>query len=208
MPVLIILLFYIHDLVKIKRLYSQTEFVAQQMANILQNIAKTREITKNDIKYAASLAYLTIYPGTTMYTTVSGSEKHIFGHQPRVFIHYVKGESGEKASTRWALWTRSGGGINPAEWHFSSMSNTDQSAVYYAKNATPSSEIYPTLKIEEGKPKVLIDVQIRRTGNQSARETFGLHFVNPKYVGTNQTGYFSSVVIFTPHSGFTEKVPT
>ncbi len=34
MPILIILLFYISDLVKIKRYYSQTEFVGQQMANI------------------------------------------------------------------------------------------------------------------------------------------------------------------------------
>ena len=56
MPILIILLFYINDLVRIKRYYSQTEFVALQMANILQNIAKTRKITRNDIKYAASLA--------------------------------------------------------------------------------------------------------------------------------------------------------
>jgi len=42
MPIFIILLFYIHDLVKIKRYYSQTEFVAQQMANILQNISQKR----------------------------------------------------------------------------------------------------------------------------------------------------------------------
>ena len=42
MPVLIILLYYIHDLSKLKRYYDQTEFVAQQMANILQNIAKKK----------------------------------------------------------------------------------------------------------------------------------------------------------------------
>ena len=42
MPILIISLFYINDLMKIKRFYSQTEFVAQQAANILQNLAKKK----------------------------------------------------------------------------------------------------------------------------------------------------------------------
>ena len=60
MPILIVLLFYINDLVRIKRYYSQTEFIGQQMANILQNIAKNRAIRGDDIKYACSLAWLDI----------------------------------------------------------------------------------------------------------------------------------------------------
>ena len=43
MPVLIILLFYIHDLSKLKRYYDQAEFVAQQMMNILKNISRNRK---------------------------------------------------------------------------------------------------------------------------------------------------------------------
>ncbi len=61
MPILIILLFYINDLVKIKRYYSQTEFVGQQMANILQNISRNRSskaITLDDLKRACTLAWL------------------------------------------------------------------------------------------------------------------------------------------------------
>ena len=89
-PVLIILLFYIHDLSKLKRYHDQTEFVAQQMVNILQNISQNREnkkITINDIKRAASLAFLSVYPGNTMYHTDTRSSKaYELSHQPE-FIH-------------------------------------------------------------------------------------------------------------------------
>ena len=53
-PILVILLFYAHDLVKLYRYQAQTEFVGQQMVNILQNISKNREsklITKKDLRY-------------------------------------------------------------------------------------------------------------------------------------------------------------
>ncbi len=65
MPVLIILLFYINDLVKIKRMYSQTEFVGQQMSNILQNISKNQPVTLTNIKHACALAWLSAYHRTT-----------------------------------------------------------------------------------------------------------------------------------------------
>ena len=58
MPVLIILLFYINDLSKLKRYYDQTEFVARQMVNILQNISQGRDnktITQKDLRYAFCL---------------------------------------------------------------------------------------------------------------------------------------------------------
>lgn len=90
MPILIILLFYIHDLVRIKRYYSQTEFVAQQMANIIQNISQKREnkkITAEDLGYAVALAYQTIYPGTTMFWKSNGLP---LVHVPHPTICYVK----------------------------------------------------------------------------------------------------------------------
>lgn len=101
MSVLVILLFYINDLVKFKRYYAQTEFVGQQMANILQNIAKKRAaeggyLKKNDICHAASLAFLTIYPGTTQYSPAS-AWKHELRHVPGIFLYYVQGSTQGKA---------------------------------------------------------------------------------------------------------------
>jgi hypothetical protein len=51
------------------------------MANILQNISQNREnkkITKDDVKYAVAAAYLSIYPGKTMYTI--SNNRNPFGH--------------------------------------------------------------------------------------------------------------------------------
>ena len=217
MPVLIILLFYIHDLVKIKRYYSQTEFVAQQMANILQNIAKKRveegqPVSSKDIANSVKLAYLSIYPGTTMYKKDSG---HEFFHVPRVYIFYVEGNDEGKASCKWVRWyyslSSSVGFMNVGQSENGKVATT----VQWAENADPSS-IYPTLKIEKGKPKIIIETQLRWASSDSpdtigkkassAREAFGCYLVNPKK-HVNR-GYFSSVVIFSPYGGFSENIPT
>lgn len=41
----------------------------------------------------------------------------------------------------------------------------------------------------------------------TAREVFGCHFVNPKSYGSDKSAYFSSVVIFSSNSGFTQTPP-
>lgn len=214
MPVLIILLYYINDLSKLKRYYDQTEFAAQQMVNILQNIAKTKKIEVDDIKRAASLAYLTIYPETTMYSRDKKDIRHGFFYIPRIYMFYVKGESGGKASTKWGGWintktTRSdrwGSGVLSA-------SAIGQCVTKWGDNV-PQSNISPTLTVEEGKAKIILEVQLswndtyensigKKAG--SAREAFGFYFVNPKKYAT--AAYFPSVVIFTPNSGFTKDIP-
>ncbi len=209
MPVLIILLFYIHDLVKIKRYYSQTEFVAQQMANILQNIAKTRAVTVSDLKNAASLSWLTVYPGKTMYKTGEG---YGFYYWPWINIHYVGKESNGKASCKWGY--RLYANNTPDDWIKDPITNVQWSAVTWGTNTDPSS-IYPTLKLENN--KVIIESTVywypsnkNASGNKanSSGEAFGCRFVNPKHSTRNNYFFFSSVVIFTPNSGFSETVPS
>ena len=213
MPVLIILLFYVHDLIKIKRYYSQTEFVAQQMANILQNIAKTRAIKRDDIKHAAALAYLTIYPGTTMYNLQDSGSYHYFFHMPRVYIYYIKGKSDGKASTMWGCYANTYN-IKFASWRSDVLSSNSSYSVINMGTNIIQSNIYPTLKVEEERSKVIIEVQLawgsgyaNSNGEKvsSAREAFGLRLVNPKPHATNT--YFPAVVTFIPNSGFTEDVP-
>ena len=92
-PVLILLIYYMHDLFKIQRYYSQTEFVAYQMAQMLQTVSQNRsdkKITLSDLKRVTAAAYLSIYPGTTMFWQGKG---HVFGHFPHPIIYYVKGLS-------------------------------------------------------------------------------------------------------------------
>ena len=230
MPVLIILLFYIHDLVKIKRMYSQTEFVAQQVANILQNISQKRENKKiklDDIKYAASLAYLTIYPGTTMYRVGTSGSRHELSHAPRLNIFFVRRLAGGKASCLWFRRFIGEGASTPTGWNPSStVGGSDVSRVYPNVDVAPSN-IYPTLKIGEGEEKIIIEANIfnsNKTMNANdyvesdrqealAKKAFNCKLVAPKPLSKNINAangwYFNSVVIFTPKSGlFSETPPT
>ncbi|MBO4405119.1 MAG: hypothetical protein J5821_00130 [Alphaproteobacteria bacterium] len=219
MPVLIILLFYINDLVKIKRYYSQTEFVAQQMANILQNLAKKRAaegktLGPDDLSHAASLAYLTIYPGTTMYSTAEGSLRHGLTHCPFFTVYYVEGMSEGKAKCKWGTaFTSTYNKTPPFRFYKNITANQTWSTVTYNSSGVDASTIYPTLKVEEGKPKIILETTLYWTENMadtngkkvnSAREAFGLRFVNPKRL---YNLYFHSVVIFSPNKGFPEVRP-
>ena len=99
-PILVILLFYANDLVRLYRYHSQTEFVAQQIVNILQNISQKREdktITRKDLGLSLCLAGLTVYPDSlSMFQ--DGSKKYRFCHIPQVMVFYVKGLDNGNAS--------------------------------------------------------------------------------------------------------------
>ena len=220
MPVLIILLFYVNDLMRIKRYYSQTEFVGQQMANILQNLAKKRNAAGETLKYedlchAASLAYLTMYPGTTMYSTTNGQVKHEFIHYPFVMVYYVQGTTEGKAKCLWGMRIDTAVNTNPSWRLFGTWVNVTagHSTVKSYTSEVPASSIYPTLKVEENKPKIIIEPALRwgksymdKSGKKvsSARQALGLRFVNPNH--WNEL-YFNTVIIFSPNAGFPEVRP-
>ena len=229
MPILIILLFYINDLVRIKRYYSQTEFVAQQMANILQNISQKREgndkkITINDLKYATNLAYQTVYPGKTMFWQGSGLP---FVHVPHPIIYYVKGNNNGTATTVWGkpLWTDDSSVVSPATIKDGTQTTShDVSLINMGTDVQPS-QIYPTLKIGPGEVKIIVeaiiyfytgDKDINGKSGYTSKEVFGCRLVSPKQWKNKNSdnsnmgrgGYFNSVVIFTPKSGlFDETAP-
>ena len=236
MPILIILLFYINDLIRIKRYYSQTEFVAQQFVNIIQNISQKRgasdstklKISIPDIKYAASLAFLSMYPGKTMYIIGTSGARHELSHAPRLNIFYVKGLPGGKASCKWLL--RFLGDYASTPITLSSKSNTageNARSVNVPADATTPSDIYPTLKIGENEEKIIVEVNLVNashimnannyveTDKQAtlAKKAFNCRLVTPKPLETEAAAtegwYFSSVVIFTPKPGlFSETPPT
>ena len=202
MPILIILLFYIHDLMRIKRYYSQTEFVAQQMANILQNISQKREgadrkINYNDIRYASSLAYLSMFPGTTRFA--NRKEKNPLG-----YVFCVRGNTD---STATVLWTR--------RFHMSGVSDPsnvvidqdglERSNVKRLSNALPT-EIYPALKINPGETKIILECAVHYYNTDvPCSRAFGLRLLklSPPALraGSNDAIFFPSVVIFTPKPG-------
>ena len=104
MPILIITIYYINDLATLQRWHSQTQFVAYQMAQMIQSISQNRAskaITANDLRNIVAAAYLSIYPGTTMFSTSEVPWKSFFGHNAMGFIWYVKGNDNGTASVIW-----------------------------------------------------------------------------------------------------------
>ena len=209
MPILIVLLFYIHDLMKIKQYYSQTEFVAQQMANILQNISQKRtnkKLTKKDIAYALCLAWQSMYSGTTMFMT---NNDYPLGHAPYMNLYYVKGVDDGKATCVFRIIASGVGVTKPQDIITKSKISVTKSGhvgrVRFLSNTAPSN-IYPTLKINKGEEKIIVEAALYRntTWNPSTEKAaLGLYLVNPPRMasGSNWRYMFYSVVIFTPKKG-------
>ena len=206
MPVLIMLLYYIHDLSKLKRYYDQTEFVAQQTVNMLQNISQNRSnkrIKKEDLARIHTLAWQTLYPGKTLFLKDS---VYPAGYSSVTSMYYVEGLSDGKASCRWRTWTSVK--TSPNDISYTCVKNNDtNSPINYRTNADPST-IYPTLNINLGEKKIIVETLISRNGTPtykgiSDKEAIGLYLANPGGVHTNKgwTHLFRSIVIFTPKEG-------
>lgn len=219
-PILIILLFYVNDLIRIRRLYSQTEFVGQQIVNMIQNISQKRsdkKLKREDISNIFALACQTIYPGTTMFVQEKGFE---FAHTPLFKLYYVQGLNGNKASCKWrigadsyALTYNNPDLLNNCYTYAST--DSAGSSVRYKTEVIPS-EIYPTLKIDSGVNKIILEIAILRDssnknygkGSITDKQAFSLHLVNPKKRTWDRYLYFfTSVIIFTPKPGLFDETP-
>ena len=225
MPVLIILLYYINDLSKLKRYYDQTEFVAQQFVNIIQNVSQnpSREsklIKLRDVRDAFCLSFLSIYPGTTMFWADS---KIQLAHSPTITIYYVKNNGDGTATVNWYVDAYSDGKsvIKPTNIRTSIDTYPSSSASYNivksGKNKIPTS-IYPTLKFTDSRPRIIVEAGIERSSSyingagkvvSDPKEAFKFFLLNPKSLGNGKwRHFFHSVVIFTPQGGlFDENNP-
>ncbi len=209
LPVLIVLLYYIYDLNRLKRYYSRTEFVGQQVASMIQNISQSREsktITLKDLQYIARTAFLSIYPGMSMYKQNGYFE---FGHTPTLQIIYVKGLDNGNASCIWRYYYRMSSIIGGAQE--SSADFEFLRPVYFKTNVLPS-QIYSSLTINPGEVKIIVISQITRGSSLTNslngkyltdKQSFDFYLLSPKYIATYNSIYyfFPSVVIFTPRPG-------
>ncbi len=224
LPILFILILYIHDLTHYKKIKDKTEFIAYEMANLFQNVSQNRinkAITFNDCRYVTAAAYLTFYRGTAMYFP----HKESGGHFPHPIIYYVKGLDNGNASCIWRTQMHPSTNTTPSTM----LGGPDYvdyliSAVRYKTNVPPA-QIYPGLKIKPGEIKIIIDSFIFYHTTHSAygakglspREVFGFKIITPKFRnrttggisgGCNQnSGFFNSVVIFTPKAGLFSETP-
>jgi hypothetical protein len=206
------------------------KFVAHKMVSILQNVsqnrdASNRKITISDIKNAMAGAYLSFYPGKTMYAT--GVQRHLYAHFSHGHIACIKGVDGGKASVLWIVQFHTGGNkegyaIDPESVECGVVSESlpyqhAAGVTKYQGNALPSG-IHKDLTIQKDEIKILVECILYFHENYnkyadgrtptSAREVFKFLCLVPKPNKPGGRGYFNSVVIFTPNPGlFDETAP-
>jgi hypothetical protein len=238
-PVIIAIIYYLHDIPKYRRMQEKMNLCAHETVNILQNISQNRvnkRVTLNDIRHAASAAYLSIYPGTAMWaTTPSYPMKHQYGHASCGYITCVKGMSGGKAKVVWRVLTHTAGFMLPSNAGHTVNGHVGNTVIKNAVNSISNpSSIYKDLRINEGEMKLLTECSViygineggfafndgRLCSDVSIREALGFWILNPKYLTnyddvyhsggmTASATYFNTVIIFTPKPGlFDETAPS
>lgn len=214
-PIFISSTFYVHDVVKFKRYHSQTEFAAQQMVNIIQNISKKRKdkiITQEDLLCAMSLSFLTTQPEKVWFLNINLENLPEIISFPGVMISYVRGIDGKAFVEHQTLQVIDG--LSPfgsfSGYNLSRLWGTDWLFGEYvtakAKLNVNPADIYPTLKIQDGEEKIIIETSIflmSLTGETlNRKKAFGFFLLNPKFVGDDSlNSLFHSVVIFHPNMG-------
>jgi hypothetical protein len=203
------------------------EFAAHCAVSIIQNISQNRSdkrIKLKDLSYARCFAGLSLYPGKSSYA-VSGSgdsARRSTGGFNLWYLYYIKGTGHNKCKICWC-WDSGSVNTSPDSSDFNGFRNSDASfsaVVYKTGDSVNSWEIYPSLTIEEGEEKLILDscywamnTAVFADGSSAATvplgRRFGLYVATPKSPKKGGEAYFHSVVIFTPKPGlFSETRPT
>jgi Flp pilus assembly protein TadG len=210
-PVLIAIIYYLHDISKYKRMQAKMNLCTHEVANILQNISQGRigkKITKNDIRYALAGAYLTVFPGKSMYTTLDRTAP--MGYVSQGQLYCVRGNANGTANVLWCVRFHNAYDC-PSPLTIVLGSVAWESLVKNEAGAIPSV-IYPELKIQSGETKIIVECAFhyyrdikpgykftdgRYCQNVSSGDAFGFYALNLQ----KQGAFFRTVVIFTPKPG-------
>ena len=212
-PVFMALIYYLHDVPKLQRYQQQMDFVAQQVAQMLQNVSQQRtnkRITQNDIVNVARAAYLTVFPGVSMVPI--RNEWLPLGFYIEFYLFGVRGEPNNKASVKWVvkLYFTQESGV--------SGSSVINSCVVHNKQHVHPSEICSSLTIKDGEIKIIVECHLRyglayhfsdgrRCKDVSFREVFGFLVYNPvpdksdRVNSKDFASFFISHAIFAPAAG-------
>lgn len=199
------------------------QFIANETAAILQNIAKQRSaegktVTLIDIVNAIRLSYLTYFPGITQYSTESWTFMPL-GYMPLVRVYYVIGDAPGSASIKWYARFHPYEGYKGGKY----LNDSFYSERYAGESTIENwrgkdSNIHPYLRMtQKGDAKIIVECSLcnnssftcfsdrRPTRNISKRELFGFLLFSP--YSKTQLIYFTAVSIFTPQGGFSETAP-
>ena len=198
------LIYYLHDVPKLQRYQQQMDFVAQQVAQMLQNVSQQRtnkRITQNDIVNVARAAYLTVFPGVSMVPI--RNEWLPLGFYVECFLFGVRGEPNNKASVKWVIQ------LYFLRGSYFGVGSASSACIAQNKQNVYPSEIYPSLTIKDGEIKIIVECHLRygsthyfsdgrKCSDVSFRELFGFLVYTPQpdtfesYKGIDYTSFFIS----------------
>jgi hypothetical protein len=193
-------------------------FVVHEVTSMLQNISQRRSnkaITLTDFNSALRGAYLSIYPGDSMYEIIP-NRAHIFGHFPTGSISYARGCDNGNVDI---LWER----IRYIEKANASITSYPRYTRYTmpapGSNIIPS-RISPGFSLKPGEIKIIMEFALffqndshysfphKSCNGVPPREAFGFYIVNPKGKGsTYEKTYFNTIIAFTPQQGLFSATP-
>ncbi|MDR2781234.1 MAG: hypothetical protein LBB21_02120, partial [Holosporaceae bacterium] len=193
MPVLIAVVYYLHDIPKYRRMHEKMKFAAHCAVSMMQQHGK--RITRLDLSYIRYASGLVICPGKSMYLA-------LFGYESLWYLYYVVGTGHNKSLTRWC-WDSGTGGIGGIGQF---NNGSDHSVVNGFER--DSKKVYNSLEIEVGEAKIILDMccHINTFNASQLRKNFGLYVIS---IPTTSYTCFHSVAIFTPNPGlFSDDAPT
>lgn len=212
-PIFLILIYYLHDLPKMRLMQRKMQFVAYETAAILQHLAEQKAgtadpaLTSSDFMSAMRIAYLSIFFGNTM----NSNGGFPLGYFPHMGIIFMKGVALNNAQIIWfgRIWGGHGTGMLKNQWQ------PYCSPIRVSSNMN-TTKIASWLTINSGEFKIFLDCCLyydhdtselfsdgRKTNEVSRREAFGFLFAQPLGAGVGEKspicgkGFFRSVVAFS-----------
>jgi len=225
-PVLLAVLYYMHDLPKYARMKERMKFCAHCAVNMFQNISQNREnkrITWNDYRYISAMSFLPYFgAGTQQYFPLWQSPEGGFpASRPcgQMTLAYIKGTGPNRAKIVWAVisyWAASPVSTSRdirTFWELPTYVNVAQTIVgrEYA-----ADQICKGLQINEGEVKIMIDAYINASWCEGqlgkervSPQLWGLLIYTPKAesYGSGTGGWFHTYIIFTPNPGLFSETP-
>lgn len=198
-PVLFTLIYYIHDLPRYKQLQDRMSFAAHEIASTIQNIAKIKGgvVTRTDISNATHLANLSVFPGTTQYTSTDRWMDAPLGYIPLARIHYVVGTGSNEAKIKWMCRPYPCGmGLMRKEVYTSESYSTETKVKSWSGKP---EDIYPDLKLDSNETKIIVEYKLETDKTDS--KIFGFYLLDPLKSYSKSRLLFNSIVIFSPIPG-------
>ncbi|MDR1235733.1 MAG: hypothetical protein LBJ96_01880 [Holosporaceae bacterium] len=199
-PVLIAIIYYLHDVPKYKRMQAKMNFCAHCAVNMIQN--NRTKITKSDLAKIFSAAFLTVFPGKGQFGITDKCS-------PLAYVFYVRGEDNGRAGVIW-MWDSGGQGSSPfsnssVKVSAGSFANSNRPVRY--KTGAPK-EIYENLSIRPGEVKMIVLISRVSSSAAVAKKMLEFYVINPSPYGMIYLFYFATVLVFTPNPGlFSETAP-